>query len=98
MARVKGKKTRIEVVTEEGTAVEMPGAPVVVEEAQPEAEMPFSIGEWHGHARFACNLCPWDTLEGEAAFWEHWQARHAPPAPPAPMIQVYDAGGRPVER
>lgn len=80
---------------------EVVAAQVVVKEPEPadepEAELPYTVGAWHGHAQFACKLCPWDTLEGEAAYWEHWRAQHAPPAPPKPLVQAYDAGGRPIE-
>lgn len=99
-------KKKVEVVGEEATevATTTEGASLAVVETpmedrvEPEPWLPYRLGQWGGLTQWACRLCPWDTLEGEAAMMEHLAARHAPPAPPPALIQVYDAGGRPVER
>lgn len=63
-----------------------------------EGETRWDVGEWRGYERWACRLCPFDTLDGEGAMVAHWMACHAPPspAPPSAVVQVYTAGGRPV--
>ncbi|MBK8211569.1 MAG: hypothetical protein IPK78_18090 [Rhodospirillales bacterium] len=59
---------------------------------------PWTETTWGTHARWACRLCPFDTLDGEEAMAEHYLVEHAPPpAPaPAPVVQVYDRFGNPV--
>jgi len=33
-------------------------------------------GTWKGNPRWQCALCPWDTLDGEAAMQAHFEAAH----------------------
>lgn len=52
---------------------------------------------WGTHVRWACRLCPFDTLDGEEAAAEHFRVEHAPPPPPVvERIQVYDRWGNAV--
>lgn len=65
--------------------------------AQP--ELPFTVGQWATLTQWRCRYCPWDTLDGEAAAWEHYNQVHRPPEPegkPAPMILLADRFGNPV--
>lgn len=58
---------------------------------------PWTETVWGTHARWACRLCPFDTLDGEAAAAEHYRVEHAPPPPPAvERVQVYDRWGNAV--
>lgn len=82
----------VEVTAAAGEACPDDGA--VRGEEQP--ELPYTVGKWQGYTQWQCRLCPWDTLEGEEAIWEHIQARHAPPPAP-PLVQAYSAGGHPIE-
>lgn len=67
-------------------------------EAAVEAEVkPWTETLWGTRARWACVLCPFDTLDGEAVMAEHYLAEHAPPAPaPVERVQVYDRWGNAV--
>lgn len=58
----------------------------------------WTVGRWQTFKRWACALCTFDTLDGEAAMLAHYLAVHAPPPPPPPppVVQVYDRYGRPV--
>lgn len=58
---------------------------------------PYAMGEWNGKPQWRCKLCPWDTLEGEAAMLDHMATRHKPPAPRVSIL-VADARGNPVAR
>lgn len=72
---------------------------VLIPEAEASQEDPiFTMGSWKGLPQWRCVLCPWDTLDGEAAMLAHYQANHAPPPPPpAPvLIQAYDRFGNPI--
>lgn len=44
---------------------------------EPENQL-FTVGAWHALPQWRCNLCPWDTLDGEAAMLAHLAERHAP--------------------
>lgn len=46
--------------------------------------------QWKGLGRFACRLCPFDTLDGEAAVLDHLRRTHfrPPPRPPAILPRV----------
>jgi hypothetical protein len=61
--------------------------------AEPGPEAGYTIGSWKGHKQWRCNLCPFDTLDGERAMLEHIAAKHAPPPP---VVQAYDARGHPI--
>lgn len=78
------------------TEQEVEGVAVAAEPvAEPEpAQTPYELLSWNGMPMWRCRLCPWDTLEGEAAFYEHLQAEHVVHEPP-PMvvISVYDRYG-----
>jgi hypothetical protein len=56
-----------------------------------EPEQTFTLGQWGGIPQWRCTLCPWDTLDGEDAFWEHFAARHATPTPPPVPRAVFVA-------
>jgi hypothetical protein len=64
----------------------------------PEGQILYVVGAWNGLPHYRCELCPFDTLDGEEAMVAHYLAMHAPPAPPVPVtiIQVYDRYGNPV--
>lgn len=59
----------------------------------------FTLGRWGEFQQWKCTKCPWDTLEGEEVFMEHWRATHAPaPEPPkASMIARADRFGNEVK-
>lgn len=67
---------------------------VTLPEPEPE-ELPWIMGTWHGLPRWQCALCPWDTLEGEAAMIEHIEQLHGVAPAPATLVQAYDAWGNP---
>lgn len=73
-----------------------PSPPAPLPEGEGGAEQPFRRGMWGEYPQWACRLCPWDTLDGEDAFWEHYLARHAISVAYEPVVQVYDRFGRPV--
>jgi hypothetical protein len=60
------------------------------------AVIKFTLGVWAGRPQWQCPYCPWDTLEGEQAIVDHWEARHAPPPPIPPLVQAFDKRGKPV--
>lgn len=43
-----------------------------------EAELPYVLGKWGGHVQYQCRLCPWDCLDEEGRYWEHWENVHKP--------------------
>lgn len=54
----------------------------------------FTTGTWGEHKRWACNLCPYDTLDGEGVMMAHLeQVHYPPPPPPQVIIPVYDRYG-----
>lgn len=62
-----------------------------------EPEPLWETSEWGVLPQWRCVLCPFDTLEGEAAMLEHWLNVHTHPAlvvTPS-VIQVYDHRGNP---
>jgi hypothetical protein len=63
-------------------------------EAGPDDNL-YTMGSWNGKPQWKCSLCPWDTLEGEAAMLEHLATRHKPPAPRISIL-VADIRGNPV--
>ncbi len=68
------------------------------EKTEPE-ELPFVLGKWQDLDQWRCKLCPFDTLEGEDAYWLHFARQHAaaPEPEPAPEVQQYDRFGNPIE-
>ena len=64
-----------------------------------EEELPFELGKWQSFDQWRCKLCPYDTLEGEDAYWLHYARAHAaaPEPEPAPAVQQYDRFGNPIE-
>jgi hypothetical protein len=64
-------------------------------ESEAEPDKPYTMGEWNGKPQWKCKLCPWDTLEGEAAMLEHLATRHKPPAPRVSIL-VADKHGNPI--
>lgn len=56
----------------------------------PEEEI-FTLGVWGEFKQWRCRFCPWDTLEGEAAMREHFQAVHAPPPEPPQVSMIVRA-------
>jgi hypothetical protein len=61
----------------------------------------YTLGQWRGMTTWQCAFCPWDTLEGESAFYEHYRSQHAQPAepdePPPPTIPVADRWGNEIK-
>lgn len=59
---------------------------------------PWTVGAWGGLPQWRCTLCPFDTLDGEAAMRVHYADVHAPPPPaaPAPTVLRADRFGNPV--
>lgn len=54
----------------------------------------FTLGKWGSHDRWACDLCPFDTLDGEGVIMAHLEQVHYPAPPPEPvLIPVYDRWG-----
>jgi hypothetical protein len=66
------------------------------EEKAPAEEKPYTVDQWGGFTQWQCKLCPWDTLEGEAAMLEHLASAHAPPPKPKSPILIADKSGRQV--
>lgn len=61
----------------------------------PAEEKPYTVGKWGGFTQWKCKLCPWDTLEGEAAMLEHLASAHAPPPKPkSPIVIANKSGGQ----
>ena len=63
-----------------------------------EEAVPWTELTWHGLPMLRCTLCPWDTLDGEAAMIAHIAARHGvrEAAPRRqPLVQAYDVWGNP---
>lgn len=58
----------------------------------------YTIGTWGNHPRWACDLCPFDTLDGLPVMLAHIAEAHTPqPEPePAPLITIFDKWGNPV--
>lgn len=65
----------------------IPAAPVSTESS----DQPFELGQWHGISQYRCKLCQFDTLEGEADFWEHYASRHAQRQPETPKPTIFVA-------
>lgn len=59
-------------------------------------EKQFTVGQWKQFTQWRCKLCPWDTLEGEAAMREHLATVHAPKAPRLRESGLVDAAGNPI--
>jgi hypothetical protein len=51
---------------------------------QPQDEPKFQLLMWHDLPLWQCAQCPFDTLDGEEAFMQHWEKMHGPA--PAPVI------------
>lgn len=64
-------------------------------ESESAEELPYTVGWWKGFRQWRCKLCPWDTLESEAAMLEHIAAVHKPP--PSPIL-IADKRGRVINR
>lgn len=55
-------------------------------DAATEAESAESLGRkqpwvrttWSGKPLWNCRACPWNTLDGEEAFMDHWTKAHQP--------------------
>ena len=63
--------------------------------AEPKApETRYTLLTWGVHPMWRCTVCPWDTVESEAAMLEHYQREHVAAVPlPAVHIPVYDRWG-----
>lgn len=48
----------------------------------------YLIGDWRGHAHYACKLCPYDVLNNEQAMIEHVKLHRARPGEPARPMEV----------
>ena len=77
--------------------IEQKADPLFVAGQQVEPEPAWITAEWGVLPQWRCCLCPFDTLDGEAAMLEHWRECHAHPVPvaPPPVIQIYDKWGNP---
>jgi len=48
---------------------------------EPEAdELPYTLGKWSVYTHYKCNVgnCEWNTLNGEDAYWQHYDQEHRP--------------------
>jgi hypothetical protein len=54
----------------------------------------YTMGSWRGFPQWKCELCPWDTLEGEEKMLEHLASAHAPPPEPKSPILIADKSGK----
>jgi|GEM_PF-6233352 hypothetical protein len=61
-----------------------------------EAPPLFRIGTWSGLPIWQCNLCEWDTLDGEAQMMIHLANRHMPQVVERaePLIKTFNTFGR----
>lgn len=50
----------------------------------------YIIGEWRGHAHYACKLCPYDVLDNEQAMIDHVKLHQARPGEPARPVEVQE--------
>lgn len=67
---------------------------ISVKSSPPAEERSYTVGSWRGFTQYQCKLCPWDTLEGEAAMLEHLRSAHAPAPEPKSPILIADKSGR----
>ena len=86
------KKQELEVTAMASYETAVEAAPAA---AEPE---PWTVAAWGEFPQWRCTLCPFDTLDGEAAMRAHYAAVHAPPPPaaPAPTVLRADRFGNPV--
>lgn len=55
------------------------------------SDQPYDIGQWKGIPQHRCKLCPFDTLDGEGAFWIHYAEAHTQPSPETPTSTIFIA-------
>jgi hypothetical protein len=88
------KRLEKAVVEEREVAAAGYGDPVAMANVPEPAPMAkaeqFRMGEWRGFSVWRCELCPWDTMDGEQAMRVHLATVHAPPKR---LVVAYDARG-----
>jgi hypothetical protein len=82
-----GRKNEGETTPAELTVIGAEEVAEIVAEApaMEEKDLPYRVSSWRGIERLECIVCPWDTLEGEAVFLDHFVKIHAPDAAPQPV-------------
>lgn len=56
----------------------------------------YILGKWGGHVQYQCLDCPWDCLDDEALYQEHWNVAHKPPEVKSTIL-VADKSGNEVK-